>query len=120
MKHLNTKTGLSRKMKAIRGAAMVLGAAAVVAMAPTSQALAYQSVQKSYSQGYVYATFKGHGNTMAKAQADAWNGAGCGAVGRNYKEVARWWGNGVTMYNGSWYNAFLVVKCQYVDYVGQI
>jgi hypothetical protein len=102
----NILTGKTTSIPAVLAA---LGTVAAMTMAPTSQALAYQKWSSSGSlTGKHTETFLGHGNTPAKAAADARNGAHC-----RYGEEAgkRSQASPVGMYNNTWWNVKLTLTC---------
>lgn len=103
MKNLNHKTGLGRKTATV--IALTAAMAATLASAPAS---AYLSRTINGNSNIKHTeSFLGHGNTKAKALADALNGAKC-VYG---KELARSAPTYKPMYNNTWWNATVVLTC---------
>ena len=105
-KNLDLKTGLTRKGGVFTGAAMAL--AAVMAMAPTSQAFAYQQAAVGFFRGGYEIEFLGQGKTSDAAKRDAMRNAGCSNGGTQTSAKIT---KVIPLYNKTWYNATYKVTC---------
>ncbi len=123
MKKLNGKTGLSRRVGAIASVITTLGAAAVVAMAPVSQAQAVGLVVVSggtcslSSKGtrcsdIGYRAEGGARGNVGNAKADARKRAVCASAFHYINGSARW-GQMGRWKDWDWYYADINFKCAY-------
>ncbi|SFV13888.1 hypothetical protein [Pseudoduganella namucuonensis] len=103
MKNPNNKNALGRKAATV--VALTAAMAATVASSPAS------AYQRYSTQGALInkhgEKFLGHGNTKAKALADALNGARC-LFGRELQRSAPTY---TVMYNNTWWNATVTFTC---------
>ena len=112
MKKSKFQSGVSGKGKAIAGVAMTLAAAAVLTMAPMSQALAwgYSTKQISNSNvgpGWVHIKVTGHASSIQEARDFAAKGVGKCFGFMKYKA----YDDKRTWHNGHWFNAIVEEDC---------
>ena len=113
MKKSKFQSGVSGKGKAIAGVAMTLAAAAVLTMAPMSQALAWGYSTKQISKSKVgpewtHLKVTGHASSIQEARDFAAKKVGGICMEpRNYKayDVKQTW------HNGHWFNAIVEADC---------
>ena len=112
MKKSKFQSGVSGKGKAIAGVAMTLAAAAVLTMAPMSQALAWGYSTKQISNSnvgrrWVHIKVTGHASSIEEARKFAAKGAGGCFSPQNYTayDVKQTW------HNGHWFNAIVEEDC---------
>jgi hypothetical protein len=109
MKNLNHKTGQGRKVAAVM--ALTAAVAATLASAPAS---AYQRWTAAGPVARVHSeSFLGHGNSRAKALADAHKNMRCkfGTERQSSRRVTTY----TSMYNNTWFNATVTVTCTGID-----
>jgi hypothetical protein len=117
MKNMNIKARLFRKTGTVASVATMLGTAAVVAMAPISQAQAVGLVyvrdvcsnkQIVACRGKIYRAEGGANGSVARAQADARKRAVCPS---GYHAGSATWGNMGRWKNWDWYYADINFTC---------
>lgn len=115
MKKSNDKTSLTRKATAIASAAMTLATAAVLAMAPTSeaQAVGLKVAKKNCtSKGCTYEMRAEGGSRISKADAlkNARSIVGCPA-GAQFQNGSGRLGVQLDWYNKTWFSADYLFRC---------